>query len=196
MCTATWRFDESGYDLLFNRDERRSRSPGEPPRRDESDGICFLAPRDSAAGGTWIGVNDHGVSIFLLTYIMPKFTPLFTRKGVELPKITAVFMQVSDYLIDYWYAWVILSVLSVIGFYILRRTDFGRRGIDSLKISLPILGPTFRKVIISRGIRTFGTMLKNGVPMLDALQLTADDPKQQPTSTSNPVPEISSDRHP
>jgi type IV pilus assembly protein PilC len=115
-----------------------------------------------------------GVSIFLLTYIMPKFTPLFTRKGVKLPAITSVFMQISAYLIDYWYAWVLLAVVSAIGYYVFRRADFGRRCIDSLKISLPILGPTFRKVILSRGIRTFGTMLNNGVPMLDALQLTAD----------------------
>jgi type IV pilus assembly protein PilC len=115
-----------------------------------------------------------GVSIFLLTYIMPKFTPLFTRKGVKLPTITSVFMQISDYLIDYWYAWLLLAIVSGIGFYVFRRMDFGRRCIDSLKISLPVLGPTFRKVILSRGIRTFGTMLNNGVPMLDALQLTAD----------------------
>ncbi|MFV1966442.1 MAG: type II secretion system F family protein [Pirellulaceae bacterium] len=115
-----------------------------------------------------------GVSIFLLTYIMPKFTPLFSRKGMKLPTITAIFMQISHYLIDYWYVWLILAVLSVVGFFALRRMELGRRWMDRLKINLPILGPTFRKVIVSRGIRTLGTMLKNGVPMLDALQLTAD----------------------
>jgi len=115
-----------------------------------------------------------GVSIFLLTYIMPKFTPMFRRKGVKLPKITVVFLHISEYLINYWYVWLILAAVSVTAYLFWRRTEIGRRVLDNIKINLPIIGATFRKVIISRGIRTLGTMLKNGVPMLEAIRLTSE----------------------
>jgi len=48
-----------------------------------------------------------GVTIFLLTYILPKFEPLFTKKGVKLPTPTIVMMTASDIMIDYWPLWVV-----------------------------------------------------------------------------------------
>ncbi|MEA1950240.1 MAG: type II secretion system F family protein, partial [Planctomycetota bacterium] len=59
-------------------------------------------------------------------------------------------------------------------FIISKNTEQGRRLLDWIKISIPILGPTFRKVIISRSIRTLGTMLKSGVSMVDSITLCAD----------------------
>ncbi len=130
--------------------------------------------RAAMAYPTIMLVLASGVTIFLLTYIMPKFTPLFTRKGIKVPAITTVTMQISNALIDYWYLWLAVAVLSVVGFFVGRRSDAGRRVLDWVRIHLPIVGPTMRKVIISRSIRTLGTMVENGVAMLDAIQLTAN----------------------
>lgn len=66
MCTLSWLPDGTGYLLLFNRDERRSRGPALPPARQLIGGTAVLAPRDSDFGGTWIGVNEHGVAAALL----------------------------------------------------------------------------------------------------------------------------------
>jgi len=115
-----------------------------------------------------------GVTVFLLTYILPKFTPLFKSKGTELPGPTRVMMSLSDVILGYWYLWLGGAVLLSAALLIARRTQPGRRALDLLKINLPILGPLFRKVAISRSIRTLGTMLEGGVPMLDALKLCAD----------------------
>ncbi len=115
-----------------------------------------------------------GVTIFLLTYVMPKFEPLFSRKGVKLPTPTVVMIAVSDTLIHYWYAWLIAAVAITAGIFFGRRTQPGRQFIDWLKINLPIVGPMFRKVTISRSIRTLGTMVKSGVSMLDAIRLSAE----------------------
>jgi type IV pilus assembly protein PilC len=119
-------------------------------------------------------VMASGVTIFLLTFIMPKFTPLFTRKGVELPTITKFMMIASDLLLNYWGLWLLLAVVLVAGLLLGRRTDIGRRIIDWTRINMPMVGPTIRKVIISRSIRTLGTMINNGVAVLDAIQLTAE----------------------
>jgi len=70
MCTVSWSPLRSpagaGYRLFFNRDERRTRLPGLPPRLETETGIRFLAPRDGEAGGTWVAVNEYGLTAGLL----------------------------------------------------------------------------------------------------------------------------------
>lgn len=114
------------------------------------------------------------VTIFLLTYILPKFTPLFKSKGMDLPKPTLLMMSISNVMLDYWYFWVAGLVLAIAGYLFARRTEAGRRFFDLVKIRLPILGSMFRKVIISRSVRTLGTMLANGVSTLEAIRLCAE----------------------
>ena len=114
------------------------------------------------------------VTIFLLTFILPKFIPLFKSKGAELPMPTRVLMAVSDVIMGYWYIWAVLAAAALAAFLMGRRTEQGRRTLDWLKINVPVLGPTFRKVIISRSIRTLGTMIGAGVSMVDSIKLCAD----------------------
>jgi hypothetical protein len=66
VCTLSWTRSAHGYVLLFNRDERLSRPNADPPTRQTVAGVRILAPVDPAAGGTWIGVNHHGVTATLL----------------------------------------------------------------------------------------------------------------------------------
>ncbi len=114
------------------------------------------------------------VTVFLLTYILPKFLPLFKSKGKVLPLPTKILMSVSDVIMGYWYAWLALAIVMLVGFIISKRTEQGRRLLDWIKISAPIVGPTIRKVILSRSIRTLGTMLESGVSMVDSITLCAD----------------------
>ena len=115
-----------------------------------------------------------GVTVFLLSYVLPKFTPLFTRQGAKLPLPTKIMMTISDYLTGYWYVWVAVTVALVVGFVFGRKTPRGRIVWDWFKINAPLIGPLFRKVTISRSIRTLGTMIASGVPMLDALRLCSE----------------------
>jgi type IV pilus assembly protein PilC len=115
-----------------------------------------------------------GVTTFLLTYIMPKFEPLFSRPGVKLPKSTKMLMAVSDTMIGQWYFWIAGVIALIVGFVLLKRTASGKRFFDYAKIHTPVFGPLFRKVAISRSIRTLGTMMASGVSVLDSLQLCAD----------------------
>jgi len=115
-----------------------------------------------------------GVTIFLLTYILPQFKPLFEARGDLLPKSTKIMMAASTFLLGYWYVWVMLIVLLVVGFVLGKRTARGRRVWDWVKISLPLVGPTYRKVIISRSIRTLATMIAAGVSIVDSIRLSAE----------------------
>jgi len=115
-----------------------------------------------------------GVTIFLLTYILPKFTPLFKSKKIKLPGPTVIMMGASDALLGYWYLWLAGLVVLIVGFLFARRTEPGRQALDWIKINLPLIGPMTRKVTISRSIRTLGTMLASDVPIMDAIKLAGE----------------------
>jgi hypothetical protein len=66
MCTVTWVHRTDGYQLLCNRDERRTRAQAVPPAVHMRDGVRFIAPIDGDFGGTWIATNEFGLSVCLL----------------------------------------------------------------------------------------------------------------------------------
>jgi putative hemolysin len=65
VCTLSWRLTASGYDVVMNRDERRTRPSAEAPRPWPGP-VPFLAPRDPEGGGSWIAVNAAGLTVCLL----------------------------------------------------------------------------------------------------------------------------------
>jgi hypothetical protein len=66
MCTVTWLRRPGGYELFFSRDELKTRQPAIPPAGRTLRGVRYVAPRDGDFGGTWLGVNEHGVTVGLL----------------------------------------------------------------------------------------------------------------------------------
>ncbi|PQO48209.1 type II secretion system F family protein [Blastopirellula marina] len=114
-----------------------------------------------------------GVTIFLLTFVLPKFEPLFNRKGVKLPSTTVMMMKSSDFLLNYWQFWGPALIALLIGFLLFRRSEPGRRFLDSAKLNLPIVGSMIKKVAIARSLNTLGTLVRSDVPMLQSLELTA-----------------------
>ncbi|MBP7147738.1 MAG: NRDE family protein [Acidobacteria bacterium] len=72
MCTVTWWLGAGAYEVLHNRDERRSRGPAHPPSVGELRGVRFIAPRDSDFGGAWIACNELGVTVCLLNVFGPE----------------------------------------------------------------------------------------------------------------------------
>ena len=114
-----------------------------------------------------------GVSIFLLTYVFPKLKPMFEVKAVEIPKPTQFMLFLSETMTAYWYLYLIGAVVIVGSIVYSLRQQWGRMAKDWCGLNLPIVGPMLRKVAISRSIRTLALTLKAGVPMLDALKLSA-----------------------
>src|SRR5581483_6553915 len=114
-----------------------------------------------------------GITAFLLIFIIPKFKEIFDNMNVELPWITSFLLQVADFASNQWY--IVLGGCVAFGFllYSYAKTPFGRRHVDYLKLQIPIFGPLFKKVAISRFARTFGTLIESGVPILGALEIVA-----------------------
>ncbi len=114
-----------------------------------------------------------GVIVFLLTYVFPKLMPLFAGREKDIPGPTKVLLAVSRSITTYW-PWYVggLVLLSGCGVFLFRQKT-GRIMLDWLKIHLPPFGSLCRKVALSRSLRTLSTTLNAGVPMLEALQLSA-----------------------
>ncbi len=75
MCTVTWRIEFGGYQVFFNRDELRSRQRGLAPSEGCHKGRRYLAPTDADAGGTWIAVNELGLTVCLLNLYLQDAPP-------------------------------------------------------------------------------------------------------------------------
>jgi type IV pilus assembly protein PilC len=119
-------------------------------------------------------VMSIGVTIFLLTAILPKFTAIFASRKAALPLPTTVLMAVSYSLMHFWYLWIFGSVGLFFGGMSFFRTKTGRRCADYIQLHMPIFGTMFHKLYLSRSLSTMGTMISSGVPMLDALAIVKE----------------------
>ncbi len=112
-----------------------------------------------------------GVTVFLLTVVMPRFVSIYANRGATLPVITRFLMTTSNVMVTHWPVWLgaVLAVLAGLWFW--RRTVVGRVQIDWLKLHVPVFSDLFSKLYISRGCRTMGTMIETGVSLLDAVSI-------------------------
>lgn len=120
-----------------------------------------------------ISVVAAGATLFLITFIVPVFAKLFEGFGAELPLPTKLVMAISGIIRSNILLGIVILIGLGIGYRYLAKTPSGRLAIDRFKLKIPIMGNLLRKSIIARFSRTLGTLLNSGVPILDALEITA-----------------------
>jgi uncharacterized protein with NRDE domain len=89
MCTVSWFRHEGGYFLTSNRDERYTRKRADGPFSNSLRGVSYIAPIDGDHGGSWIGVNEFGLTLCLLNRYRssPAGQQLFTSRGLLLTNL-------------------------------------------------------------------------------------------------------------
>ncbi len=115
-----------------------------------------------------------GVVTFLLIFIIPIFTKFYDQAGVPLPAPTQLVVSLSRF-INGW-GGVGLVVGAIVGAFLFRmwyRTDQGRLTVDRFLLRAPIFGVLLRKIAVARFTRTLSALISGGVPILDALRITA-----------------------
>jgi type II secretory pathway component PulF len=116
-----------------------------------------------------------GLSIVvLLVYVLPKFASLFGDVGRAIPLQARLILGLSDVVRGYWWAFLLLVGLAVFAFRSWIGTPRGRYSWDQTKLRLPALGAVLRKMEVATLARTLGTLLKSGVPMLQALGIVKE----------------------
>ncbi|MEI9997325.1 MAG: type II secretion system F family protein [Rhizomicrobium sp.] len=113
-------------------------------------------------------------AVFVMTYVLPEFAPLFQQSGKPLPWPTAVALAIGAFLSAYWWLIAIAAALLVL---LLRRAaaapDF-RRARDRMLLRLPVIGDLALKTQVERFSRMLGTLLTSGVALPQALLLARD----------------------
>jgi type IV pilus assembly protein PilC len=113
------------------------------------------------------------VTGILLVWVIPVFGEVFSSFGKALPAPTQFVINLSNFVISWVYY---LALVPVIAFFAIRYaygTEQGRVAIDRFLLKVPVFGELIRKTAVARFTRTLGTLVSSGVPILDALAITA-----------------------
>jgi len=111
------------------------------------------------------------VLFFLITFVVPNITQIFTEMHHTLPLPTVILIGVSGFLKSYWWVVVLAGVGVVIGIRQFIKTSQGHYIWDKIKLRTPVLGSVNQKIALARFARTLGTLLESGVPLLSALDI-------------------------
>lgn len=118
-------------------------------------------------------IVTSGLSIIiLLTYVLPKFSVIFAELGGALPLPTQILLSVSNILKAYWWIFGAIILASWLMFKGYIKSETGRYQWDSFKLKL--LRDVITKLETARFCRTLGTLLKSGVPLLQAMNNAKD----------------------
>lgn len=121
-----------------------------------------------------------GSIIVLITFVIPRLSAVFADFGDRLPWMTKALIGSSDFIIRYWWLFILAIVITVFGFRKINRSELGKEKLDAIKDRIPLLGAVLVKAQIARFARTMGTLVKSGIPVLQALNLMVD-------TTSSPL---------
>jgi type IV pilus assembly protein PilC len=120
-----------------------------------------------------ICVMAIAVTIFLLCFVLPRFTTIFAGKESLLPMPTIILMASSAFLRHWWFV-IIPAIAAVLwGFHFFVSTPMGRLWWDKAKLVLPLIRTLCRNLYITRGLHTMGVLTRAGVPILNTISITA-----------------------
>lgn len=114
-----------------------------------------------------------GVVSLILIYVVPTFLTLFAGLNVPLPLPTQIVIALSNFATRYSLFIFIGLVLFAFAFRSYYATEPGRYNVDAMLLKLPVVGILLRKIAVARFARTLSTMITSGVPLLEALDVTA-----------------------
>jgi type IV pilus assembly protein PilC len=111
------------------------------------------------------------VTLFLMIYLVPQMTGFIRNMGQEIPLQTRILMAVSGFLVDYWWTVIALPVIAFFGLRMaMKNNPAVAYAVDHYKLTMPLIGPILRKIILSRFASSFAMMYSSGITVLDAIR--------------------------
>jgi len=110
----------------------------------------------------------------VITFVIPQFSKLYSSFKTELPLPTRILLGINYILVNYW-LYIIMILIAII--FLLKRvleTEQGRIWGDRFILAVPIFGPLIKKLILARFSRMLSSMLKSGIPIVEALNISRD----------------------
>jgi type II secretory pathway component PulF len=111
--------------------------------------------------------------VVVMIYVIPQLKALFEDVGADLPWTTKSLIWISDFMVNYWYLLIggIVLVVFLIGSFL--RSDYGVEWKDKYILKVPVIGHLILLQVMMRFSRTFGMLVEGGIPILDAIEITA-----------------------
>ncbi len=119
-------------------------------------------------------ITMAGIGIALVVYVLPKLTDVFENLGADLPVLTKLLIDLSKFLNKNWLLFLIGAIVLVILLLLGFRTEKGKTGMSSLGLKIPKIGGIIRKINLARFCRTFSSLLRSGIPIVDSLKIVSD----------------------
>ncbi len=110
----------------------------------------------------------------IMIYIIPKFKKIFDGFDTELPAMTEMLITMSSWMANYWYLLPAVPIACLVMLKIIRKNKTGKYITDAIALRIPLLGNILRKSTVARTMRTLGTLVASGVPILEALIIARD----------------------
>lgn len=107
-------------------------------------------------------------------FVIPSFSKVFSKFGADLPFATTILLNTSNFFLQYW--WLIMGVVvfAIVSFFHYIKTEKGHYQWDKIKLKLPLVGDLLNRIALSRFTRTFAMLFNAGVPILNALEVSAE----------------------
>jgi len=122
----------------------------------------------------FIIVTLIAVGFLMMIFVVPKLTSILTDTGTELPLPTKILIALSGFTQQFWWAIILGSVILVVVLKIFLKRPQVKRQWDLLLLKLPIFGKLFQRIYLVRVTRSIVTLVQGGVPLPQALEITAD----------------------
>lgn len=114
------------------------------------------------------------VMILMFTMVIPNLSKLLLESGQEVPVYTKIVIGISEFFVQYGvFMLIILAIVAVYLFFSARK-ESGKRAIDHLKISLPLVKNLYKKMYLARIADNLHTMLSSGIPILRSIEITGE----------------------
>ncbi len=114
-------------------------------------------------------VVGFAAMLIIFTKVIPQIASVFTENKQSLPVLTQITLAISDFLVGWWWAVILLMAGTVVGIRKYVNSPGGSRWWDAKKLTLPIFGDLVRMIAVSRFTKTLSTMLRSGIPLLTSL---------------------------
>lgn len=113
------------------------------------------------------------VITFIMIFVVPKMSQMFTQSGQQLPALTLFVVNCSNFFQHYWYIVIATAVAVPMVLKMYYDTADGRKVMDAIAIEIPVFGDLIKKSAIARFSRTLSTLLSSGVRIIDALEISS-----------------------
>jgi type IV pilus assembly protein PilC len=111
---------------------------------------------------------------FILYFIIPKFEAIFKDFGVDLPGMTKFLIAASHFVVQYFYVVLMAPLFIWIFIKLLYRNKTGAYICDRILLLIPVMGSIVEKSTVARTMRTLGTLVQSGVPILESLNIVKE----------------------